>query len=352
MIDVKAVGDIWLQTKDRNGPFSSVSSVLDGADILFGNLETVLSASGTPKQKSHVLSIPEENICWLVDKKFSVMNIANNHILDLGEEGFANTIHALKSSSIKYIGGNLNSEPTSTVIEVNGFKIGFLGHTIGRFPVPKSLKLNKYDKKTILKEIHKLRERCDYVFLSLHWGTEYAEYPSPKQITDAHEFIDAGVSVILGHHPHVIQGIEEYHGGIIAYSLGNFQFFTNPRYQRMKYCMILDIIINDNSQLGYNVTPCVINDSSCPEVLTEKEREIELEHLSRISTPLVQNKITNGWWFEQISETYLSDSMASFKKQIREHGFKPLCILAIWLVMPFNIRCYIGLLRSKLIKFM
>jgi poly-gamma-glutamate synthesis protein (capsule biosynthesis protein) len=103
-----------------------------------------------------------------------------------------------------------------------------------------------------LQEIKKLSP--DYTLFSLHWGNEYLFYPSPSQVALAHELIDMGVNVIIGHHPHVVQPIEKYKGGIIMYSLGNFlfdMFWSEP----VRNGMQVDLVFQDDKSIDYHVKP-------------------------------------------------------------------------------------------------
>ena len=105
--------------------------------------------------------------------------------------------------------------------------------------------------------------------MSLHWGIEKAFYPSPKQVALAHKLIDSGATIILGHHPHVIQGIENYKSGLIAYSLGNFQFAFDPKEcsnennKRTNQSFILKVRINKQEIESYDIVRCSAIHGAC-----------------------------------------------------------------------------------------
>ncbi len=348
-VSLLAVGDIWLKTKDGSDPFYKVQEALSEGDIVFGNLEVVLSESPVRAKKAHILYENPEKVCYLKDAGFDVVNIANNHILDLGVEGFHDTLHLLEENSIDYVGGSHSKdENRSVIIERNGIRLGFLGYTSGRWRVPKEITINKIQEGEILRDIAELKKSCDHVIVSLHWGIEHVHYPSPDQIDLAHRLIDQGASVILGHHPHALQGIEEYHGGLIAYSLGNFQFHTESPFEGVNQTIILSIRFHPDGFENYSVIPCSIDNNYRP-VLTINFQSEEIDSfLKEISKPLEDGKIQHSWWFETIGENYLSNNFASYKKRIREHGLIHLLECCIWMMTPFCMNCYLGLIRKAI----
>lgn len=336
-----AVGDISLQTRDNKHPFENVLPVLENKDILFGNLETVLSESGEEAEKAVLLRTSPRDAGYLTDAGFDVLNIANNHILDLGTDGFHNTLAALRENGLTFVGASDKQDPSYTVIEKQGVRFGFLAYCEGGISLPeKRVWVNTIDPEVMERDIALAKLECDVVVLSLHWGTENVFYPSPKQIRLAHKLIDAGATVILGHHPHVIQGIERYEDGLIAYSLGNFQF--NPG--KSKRTMMLRLGFSGKQFLDYHVIPAVIGDDFRPTLSNEVEFS---EFMESISQPIESGMVTERWWFEQIAPEYLSGNLRSFVARIRRYGAKHLIQCAVWLIRPFCLRCYAAMLRSK-----
>jgi len=112
------------------------------------------------------------------------------------------------------------------IIEKNDVRLGFLGYCKkGEYTATDSTSgAALFDEEIIKEDIRSIKNKVDFVVLSLHWGIELSEYPSPEQVEMAHRLVDAGAEVIIGHHPHVLQGIERYKRGLIFYSLGNFIF--------------------------------------------------------------------------------------------------------------------------------
>ena len=341
-----AVGDISLQTRNNSHPFQNVKRVFESKDILFGNLETVLSAQGKKAEKAVLLYSPPEKVKYLKDVGFDVLNIANNHILDLGIEGFKNTLDTLSENNLTFIGANAGEYvPTYTILEREGIKFGFLGYT-GNYLLYRNIPLNRLKGKRIIADIEVARSKCDLIIVSLHWGTENVFYPSPKQIDLAHNLIDHGATLVLGHHPHIIQGIEKYQNGLIAYSLGNFQFNPEVSQSKTNNSIILSLDFNKDKLVDYNVIPIVIDEDFLPCIVEGQDEDRLLHFISEISQPIRNGGVTNKWWFEQIANEYLSGNLRSYTLRIRRHGIKPLLECALWLITPFCIRCYAGIVRT------
>jgi poly-gamma-glutamate synthesis protein (capsule biosynthesis protein) len=165
-----------------------------------------------------------------------LVNLANNHVYDYGDEGLFDTISYLDSIGVRHIGaGRTASEARKPlIVNLRGHRVGFLGYYGGgEAPVagrstagvaPRNLDVIHHD-------LERLRgtDSVDFAVVILHWGTEKAEEPDSGQQLFARNIVDAGADLVVGHHPHVLQGIEKYHNGVIAYSLGNFVFGGNSR---------------------------------------------------------------------------------------------------------------------------
>jgi poly-gamma-glutamate synthesis protein (capsule biosynthesis protein) len=214
--------------------------------------------------------------------------------------------------------------------------------------VPPGIYINKLKEKRISADISSIKKYCDVVIVSLHWGTENAFYPSPKQIDLAHSLIDHGATLILGHHPHIIQGIETYKNGLIAYSLGNFQFDPGLSQSQTSDSMILSVSFNKSGLEGYSVCPVVIDADFLPGVSEGQEKDEFLGRLDAISRPIKNGEITSGWWFDKICGEYLSGNMKSYRSRIKRYGFRHLLECMAWLISPFCLRCYLALIKQRL----
>jgi len=348
-ITLNAVGDIWLRTGPERHPFMQVSDVLRNCDILFGNLETTLSNEGEPAKKHHVISVSPERAAYLKEAGFNILSIANNHTLDRGAVGLARTLRTLNENGIAYAGGSVKEYPDShAILKRNGITVGFLAYTNGRGLSLPGASVNRLVEGQVLQDIRSLADACDHVAVSLHWGSECVYYPSPEQIGLARRCIDAGASLILGHHPHTMQAIERYHGGLIAYSLGLFQWDPYWPHGISNEAFILSVQLGPDSVGDYTLTPIVVDDDYVPAVAESRQREKILAFVDAISRPVIDGEITGGRWFEEVSETYLRMNLESYHERIRRHGIVPLAECGIWLVTPFCLKCYAGLIRKWL----
>ena len=143
-LKLMAVGDISLQTKDNADPFMKVKHVFADKDILFGNLESVLSEGGKKAEQAVILQSPPNSVEYLKDAGFNIINIANNHALDLGVDGFKDTMDTLSKGGLTFIGTSSNEYSSSyAIVERNEIKLGFLGYTLGRFKIPPGIVINK-----------------------------------------------------------------------------------------------------------------------------------------------------------------------------------------------------------------
>jgi poly-gamma-glutamate synthesis protein (capsule biosynthesis protein) len=211
--------------------------LLRTADIAMVNLECPVTTRGTPVEKPFNFRMHPGFLRTLLDGGIDLVNIANNHIYDYDSTGLFDTIHSLDSAGIRHVGAGKTLEDAHrpVIYELNGKRLAFLGYYGGgeapaataRTPgvARRSLALIQEDVRTA-REV----ERADYVFVNLHWGVEKAEVPEADQVTFARRLIESGVNVVIGHHPHVWQAVEEYKDGIIAYSVGNFIFGGNSRH--------------------------------------------------------------------------------------------------------------------------
>jgi len=353
-----AVGDISLIWKEDSDPFKYIKPIISEKDVLFGNLETVLSISGKKAEKAVSLSTDPGNVKYIKESGFDIISLANNHILDLGIEGFNNTLDVLYSNKIKFIGvSNDKHIDKYQIIEKNNIKLGFLGYySFGFIDQKNNIFINGVDERNILSDIKEIKTNCDIVIVSLHWGIEKVFYPSPNQIVLAHKLIEAGANIVLGHHPHVLQGIEEYRGGIIIYSLGNFQFEFDQQEcyrkdsKRTNQTIVLSLSISKKGVEHYDIIPMKINDYYCPTLPDISEKKEILEFIYKISRPIKSGEINEKFWFEEISNEYIIGNYKSWVVRIKKYGLKHFMKFLRWLISPFNLKCYFGLIRRKLKK--
>ncbi|MBO7748419.1 CapA family protein [Paenibacillus sp. MWE-103] len=224
----------------KNGygyPYAKARNYLQLSDITAANLETPVTLRGTPApNKQYVYKASPDALPALIDSGVDLVNLANNHTLDQGEVGLLDTIGYLKKVKLPNVGAGRNdAEAFKPVIkEANGIRIAYLGLTrvvpVGSWkagPNHPGLAESYYPTRAVA-AIKKAKAEADVVVVMVHWGTELADLPNADQKRLGHAYIDAGADLVVGSHPHVLQGFESYKGKWIAYSLGNFVFSGMP----------------------------------------------------------------------------------------------------------------------------
>ncbi len=226
--------------------FSDVADVFQHADFGFVNLETPVAPAHSRGSKPFLFDAPIALIDALKANGIKMVSFANNHVMDQGWAGFAETREHLREQGLLFVGSGDTAQQAwqPMIVEANGIKVGWLGMTrwlnggrnpdkdelphVNFFPYPgESGGAPGMDEAGVLEAIKQARLKCDLLVVSIHWGTEYAPAPRPEDVETAHKMLEAGAAVIVGHHPHVLQPVETYHtadgrDAVIFYSLGNF----------------------------------------------------------------------------------------------------------------------------------
>ena len=311
-ITFAAVGDVMLGNHTisyikKYGtiyPFAYTQKILKQAHIAFANLEAPFTKTGTRFDKRFTFKVPPEYAIGLVEAGFDVVTLANNHTLDYGIEGLGNTIKTLDSIGVAHCGAGLDLEQARkpAVIEKKGHRIAVLGYSM-TFPQEFWAKDSaggtcypslKYMKKSIL-ECDSL---YDFTVVTFHWGSELKNYPKQYQRDYAHQAIDCGADLVIGHHPHVLQGLEIYKNRLIAYSLGNFSFASYSN--KATESIILKTYLSDSGLLFAKVIPISVNNSEVafqPKPLTGAAADTILAHLRKFSEPLNSESIIDSSGF-------------------------------------------------------
>jgi poly-gamma-glutamate capsule biosynthesis protein CapA/YwtB (metallophosphatase superfamily) len=218
-----------LAAHDPALPFRKIAPLLATADIAFINLESPFSDHGPYHEDGLIFHASPAAIAGLQLAHVTVASTANNHTRDCAAHGVEFTVQWLCGHNIQPVGSSESEVKThrGVIVTRNGIRFGFLGYTYDqkngnwRDDDPR---IAIADPLIVARDVGDLRKRSDVVIVSMHNGVEYALKPTPAQIAFAHAAIDAGATLVIGHHPHVIQPKETYRGGLIFYSLGNFVF--------------------------------------------------------------------------------------------------------------------------------
>lgn len=245
----RSVMGVSLARKNPNYPFEKVVEVIKSSDIVFGNLENPIIAD-CPQSDSDFKFCADPKMAWgLSYAGIDIVNLANNHTGDYGENGIAQTEGYLKNANIDYVGTD-----NLVIRNINGIKFGFLGFNfIENKPKDSDYQLIKNSKKEV-----------DILIVMVHWGVEYTSKPTVTQKTIANDLVSAGVDVIAGNHPHWIQDIDYINGKPIFYSLGNF-VFDQPWSEETKNGLVIRLIYQRNKLLRIEELPIYMRNFSQPE---------------------------------------------------------------------------------------
>lgn len=278
-IKIAAVGDIMLGSpfpddtrmppNDGADLLKDVTPILSGADVAFGNLEGPMTDGGISAKcgenstRCFAFRMPPRYGKYLKEAGFDVMSVANNHALDFGTSGQADTRATLDAQGIKHAGGDRNRF-ASAIIEAKGKKIGFIGFAHN------SVSPNVNDLSFARKIVTEVAKRADIVVVSFHGGAEGTDAVHVPNKTEmfygtargnlplfARTVINAGADLVLGHGPHVLRGMEIYNDRLIAYSLGNFATYGWFRLEgATAETLVLEIDLdNEGKFLGGKINP-------------------------------------------------------------------------------------------------
>jgi poly-gamma-glutamate synthesis protein (capsule biosynthesis protein) len=286
-----AVGDVMLgwevgrkiKNNGPGAPWVGVKRYFDEADLVVANLECVISNLGRrwPTKLIH-LRAPAAAAQSLAVGGIDLVSVANNHALDFGAEAFMDSLRRLDSNDVEYAGGGANSEAAHApaIVEENGLSIAFLGYVL---PFSSKTTFNTREWQAganraglaigtadvVRRDVAKVRESADLVVVMVHGGLEYRGRPSAAQKTFANAALEAGASLVLGHHPHVLQGYAKRGDDLIAFSLGNFVF---ARFDgRSNDSAILDVTLTPDGVASLDWIPVVIRSNGIPRPATAAE---------------------------------------------------------------------------------
>ncbi|MCX5676520.1 MAG: CapA family protein [Planctomycetota bacterium] len=254
-IRLAAVGDLLLAAgpagtdppREAAAIFADVQPLFRETDLVVGNLECTLPGNGATVPTEPRVVATEDLVRAVAAAGITTVSLANNHMFDCLAEGFHRLRRLLDELGIAYFGAgdNLREAAAPAIVQIRGARVGFLGAADPRtgpsgfaetgVPGVAPLKMTN-----LIDDIRRLRAEVDHVIVSLHWGEERLSIPSPAQVEQAHALVDAGASLVLGHHPHVLQGLEVYRGVPVIYSLGNF--------------VACDVPFSDGDRLAWNRT--------------------------------------------------------------------------------------------------
>lgn len=269
-ITISAAGDCTLGTDeyfdpstslnayyDSNGPeyfFQNVKSIFDADNLTIVNMEGTLTEETARQDKTYAFKGPAEYAQILTSGGVEAANLANNHSHDYGDKSYTDTIETIEAAGIVSFGYD-----RTAVMDVNGIKVGL----VGTYELADGMGC----KDEMIANIKAVEEQgAQIVIVSFHWGLERENYPTENQVNLAHSAIDNGADLVLGHHPHVLEGIEVYNGKNIVYSLGNFCFGGNSNPSDKDTMIFQQTFTVENGELTAdnvtNIIPCSVSSES------------------------------------------------------------------------------------------
>ena len=334
------VGDIMLDRGVKSSVYRNFDNdyarlfdhldILTEGDLVFGNLEGPISDVGRNVGSRFSFRMDPIVLPALVDAGFTIFSFANNHVGDWSQVAFEDTLTRLSESGIDYTGAGWNKDEarTPTVTVINDISIGMLGFTdVG----PNWMEAGAERAGILLASdplyediIKDAADMVDILIVTLHWGDEYVPF-NARQERLAKSAIDAGADMIIGHHPHVIQGIEYYNGKLIAYSLGNFifdQYFSKETMQGL----ILDMIVDKHGII--EMTPLVSEQARTYQPITVRPLKDEDIVQQRVSVPSLCPPAQTGgpdrWLFPvdrvRSLDTYIPPALTHMPNRVETRG--------------------------------
>ena len=346
-----AVGDIAPDREDPSTIFARARNFLQKGDVVFCQLEANLSDRGSPLPQVRLACRAQPGVARaLKEAGFTVVSFASNHCMDLGQEAFFDTINALKEQELAVVGvgAGIQEARKPAIIEQKGMRLAFLAynsippygywadierpgcaplrahtfyeqieHDQPGTPCRVHTFAHRGDLETMVHDIEAVKREADLVILSIHWGIHFI----PAVIADyqreiAHVAIDHGVDLILGHHAHILKGVEVYAGKVIFYSLCNFaldlrarpELLQSPRHKEIEVLnpdwkpdpeypsyflprdsrktVVARCVIVDGSIKSVSFLPTYINPQSQPEILSSQNPRFAevVEYMQQITS--------------------------------------------------------------------
>lgn len=265
-----------------------ILEITNQSDIFYLNHEFCMSGRGVPLNgKYYTFRAKPERMELLKEMGTDLVTLANNHVYDYGEDALLDTFGYLQQAGIPYVGGGKNIEEAKRPVYfiVNGIKIGFVGASNAeklRFTPQAEADsagvLLAYDTTEYNQVIEETAKQCDYLIAYIHWGTEDTNDFNTKQQEMGREFLNAGADIVVGGHPHVLQGIEYVDGKPIIYSLGDFWFNSETKYTGL---LKLNIGIEGLKEMSF--VPCIQTNYTTQYLKTEEEQSELLQFLESLS---------------------------------------------------------------------
>ncbi|MBU4489444.1 MAG: CapA family protein, partial [Actinobacteria bacterium] len=291
--DVNLGGDmsLTLATQGFDYPWTLVGDMLRGTTLTFANLECTMSSSGEPVPgKTFTFRGDPAALPYMRDAGVDVVSQANNHARDYGATSLVDALGYLDDYGIAHCGAGADYEGAHVpaYLDANGLRIAFLAYDeigyLGWYAEPGYPGVaDATDTGKLAADIKAAKQDADLVVVSFHWGTEKKYTPDSDQTSFAHLAVDCGADLVLGHHPHVVQGFEFYNEKLIANSLGNFVF--NPGSEECRYTILTQFSLDASGLISTTVYPVYITNGR-PQLMEGEEGNAWINQVASMSQAL------------------------------------------------------------------
>jgi len=356
--DIGIVGRIARELEHRPSPFpfQHVTPRLAAADIVFGNLEIPFSGGARiAAHESAGFQAPGSAAERLAAAGFHVLSLANNHIMDFGPSGLAATRRALAEHGIETVGAgaNLAEARRPLIVERRGARVGFLAYCVpcGASATADRAGAAPLETALVREDLAALKPKVDGVVVSLHFGMMYLEHPTPEDMTLARGVVADGADLVLGHHPHVLQGVEQKPEGSIAYSLGEFVFdpeagnyYARVGRETRRRSMILRAELGSRPPRLSAPIPTVAGDDLCPRILEGPAATEALGSIADLSAALQDPQVRQRFW-DYAGSRLLEYQLSGIWFEIRRGRLLHL-LSRLPRIRPRHLRLVLGYLRS------
>ena len=270
---INVVGDVHGESAIKKEAIPSLKKYFADGNLNIFNLETAVTDFDKKEKKEYNFKTNPSFLKTLRSVGFNVATVANNHSYDFGEKGFLDTLQALDKAGIRYVGGGVNSAIAyqGQIFTIKGLRIGVLGIAkVHGGPASIAAKekpgtTNGYDSTSTEKAITAIKKASDVVIVLVHWGEEGSFCPRPAELSSARKWQSLGADIIIGSHTHTLQPITFAKNQLVAYSMGNFIFYSSQPVNRSTG--LLKIRISPTKRITYALQPFVINNlTKVPEI--------------------------------------------------------------------------------------
>lgn len=295
--------DEMLAGGDVESAFGDTRDLFQRADLAVVNLESPLCAVETPIDKCGPNFRARPEIAKaLAAAPVHIADLANNHMMDQGPKGLAETIAALDAAKVRHLGAGASAAEAAAplLIDVKELKLALLTFAGGEFALSRGGPgVAGLDPLANCRAVSEAAGRADLVLVFLHVGCEQVPFPAVEMVTRCRQLIDAGAAAVICHHPHVPQGVEIYRGRPIAYSLGNFLFDWSEEEPETDSSFLLELEIGRGGVAGLAIHPFAKTESGGAGLLDGKRRSDYIALLNELSAPLADAAAHSRLWDQQ-----------------------------------------------------